>query len=146
MIKNRCNKAYINFISDNEQDKKKSLLYIDDILEYSYNNYLSLSEIKEIIELESKLLSVSGKYKFLIEKQLFYIITKTVNLILDDNDYRVVYLDEIRKEHINNNDDDNNKSIYLIIESCMKFFNHKKERDSFNTKRKILITITITLM
>lgn len=74
MIKNLCNNTYNKFTYKDEEDKNKSLLHMHNISKYTQNNFLFLSDLEHIINLEKKLLSTNGKYKIMIERKIFNIL------------------------------------------------------------------------
>jgi len=142
MIKKLCKKTYKMFSSDIKEEKNKSLFYMRKISKYGFNNFITVKELKHIFKLEKKLLYSTGLHKSSLETAIFYLLMDLAELCMRSNGFEIIYFDNLDKKEIKNNEC--RFIIYLICNFCIETFNYKKERDSFSTKRKILIIELLT--
>ncbi len=148
MISKLCDDIYTLFLSGTKENKQKLYSNVHELARYFFLNPITLDALKEVFELERKLLHVKGSHKQFIEERIFHIFTEAaLSCSPKKSQHEYIRLNEERIKHERNTE---KKQQYVmafqLVTFAVELFHFKKARDNFNTKRKSLALGILSLL
>ena len=141
MIEALCHEIYTLFFSDTKEDTRQRRAKTNKLATYFFHHPMTFDELKHVCELERKLVYVKGTHKAFIEDKLFFLLTEAaIGSVSDSPAKPLVVLSEERIACEQNADTQHRyRMAWSLIAFAEEIFDINITRDSFNSKRKVLI-------
>jgi hypothetical protein len=141
MVESLCHEIYTSFLSDTKEATRQRRAKTNELGGYFFHHSMTYNALKQVCELERKLIHVKGTHKVFVESQIFYILTEAAMECVSENPMkpRIVLSDEWIEGDQNTREQHRCRMAFHLVNFAREIFSINKARDAFNIKRKVLI-------